>query len=108
LGHLLRQRLRRQDSIGRYGGEEFAAVLPECTVTDALHLINDIRQRLSEIRFDYQGQAFNVTCSAGIASNDVCNGASDLLAAADAALYAAKRAGRNQVHVFTEGPSHEL
>ncbi len=102
LGHLLRQRLRRQDSIGRYGGEEFAAVLPECTVTDALHLIDDIRQRLSEIRFDYQGQAFNVTFSAGIASNDVCSGASDLLAAADAALYAAKRAGRNQVRVFTE------
>jgi diguanylate cyclase (GGDEF)-like protein len=102
LGYLLRQRLRRQDSIGRYGGEEFAAVLPDCTAVDALHLIDDIRQRFSEVGFVHQGQGFNITLSAGIATTEVCAGAAGLLAAADAALYAAKRGGRNQVRVFAE------
>ncbi len=100
LGSLLRQRLRRQDSIGRYGGEEFAAVLPECTAADAIKLVDDIRQRLSEINFVHEGRTFNVTLSAGIASTETCTGAAALLAAADAALYAAKRGGRNQARVF--------
>ena len=51
LGHLLRQRLRRQDSIGRYGGEEFVAVLPQCSVEDAQTLLEDIRERFSNMEF---------------------------------------------------------
>ncbi len=102
LAHLLRQRLRRQDSIGRYGGEEFAIVLPECTAEDAIHLLNDIRQRFSEIRFIHQGQSFTLTLSAGVATSDQCVDAQSLLAAADAALYVAKDSGRNQVRQFTD------
>jgi len=97
LGHLLRQRLRRQDSVGRYGGEEFAAVIPECTAQDAVRMLDDIRQRFSEVRFAHQGQSFSVTLSAGIAGMDQYANAASLLAAADTALYAAKHGGRNQV-----------
>jgi len=101
LAHLLRQRLRREDSIGRYGGEEFAIVLPDCTAEDAVHLLDDIRQRFGEIRFSHEGRSFTVTLSAGIATSDQCADAQSLLAAADAALYEAKDGGRNQVRRFS-------
>lgn len=100
LAHLLRQRLRRQDSIGRYGGEEFAVVLPECTVEDAIQLLDDIRQRFSEIQFIHEGQSFTITLSAGVAASDQCADVHSLIAAADAALYVAKNGGRNQVCRF--------
>jgi diguanylate cyclase (GGDEF)-like protein len=104
LGHLLRQRLRRQDSVGRYGGEEFVAVLPECSQEAALRLLDDIRQRFGDVRFNSQGQAFTVTLSAGIASSEHFRSADELLAAADAALYEAKRGGRNQVRLAPPPP----
>jgi diguanylate cyclase (GGDEF)-like protein len=102
LAHLLRQRLRRQDSIGRYGGEEFAVVLPDCDASDALRLLEDVRLRFGEIVFVHEGQSFTVTLSAGVADSGQCLDAKGLLAAADAALYAAKNGGRNQVRQFTE------
>jgi diguanylate cyclase (GGDEF)-like protein len=102
LAHILRQRLRRQDSIGRYGGEEFAVVLPECTAEDALQLLEDVRQRFGEVRFIHKGQSFAVTLSAGIACSEQCADAQSLLAASDAALYVAKDSGRNQVRLFTD------
>lgn len=97
LALLLRQRLRRQDSIGRYGGEEFAAVLSECTAEDAKRLLDDVRQRFSEIRFSKGDLHFNVTLSVGIACSEAYGDAPSLLAAADGALYVAKHGGRNQV-----------
>ena len=105
LGHLLRQRLRRQDSVGRYGGEEFLAILPDCSSADAARVVDDIRQRFAAIVFSSQGESFSVTLSAGIASSEQQHNATDLLAAADAALYQAKRGGRNQVRLdaATEG-----
>lgn len=102
LAHLLRQRLRRQDSIGRYGGEEFVVVLPECTAEDALQLLEDIRQRFGELRFVHKDQSFTVTLSAGIACSEQCPDAQSLIAASDAALYVAKDKGRNQVCLFAD------
>ena len=103
LGHLLRQRLRSLDSVGRYGGEEFVAVLPECSEEAALRLLDDIRLRFGAVKFNAQGQEFSVTLSAGIASSEHFHNPSDLLAAADAALYQAKHGGRNQVRLAPPG-----
>nr|WP_313403165.1 diguanylate cyclase [Pseudomonas sp.] len=102
LANLLRQRLRRIDSLGRYGGEEFLAVLPDCTPQQAKQIVDEIRERFAELRFIADGGEFSCTLSAGVAGTDVHSQAEQLRERADKALYAAKHGGRNQVRVAEE------
>lgn len=98
LANLLRQRLRRIDSLGRYGGEEFLVVLPDCSAEQAHKILDEIRQRFAELKFIASGSEFSVTLSTGIASTaNAPSSAGELLEKADRALYAAKHSGRNQV-----------
>jgi len=97
LARLLRQRLRSADVIGRMGGEEFAAILPESGLEQAAHVCEQIRQAFSEIVFHTAGAKFNVTISCGVAAYKDHNTVTMLSDAADKALYAAKHGGRNQV-----------
>ncbi|MFI8606728.1 diguanylate cyclase [Pseudomonas sp. NPDC077649] len=99
LANLLRQRLRRIDSLGRYGGEEFLAVLPDCPPEQARLILDEIRQRFAELRFIAEGGEFSCTLSVGIAGTDVHSDAEQLRERADKALYAAKHGGRNQVRL---------
>ncbi|MGQ7959937.1 diguanylate cyclase [Pseudomonas sp. SP16.1] len=99
LANLLRQRLRRVDSLGRYGGEEFLAVLPDCVPEQAKLIVDEIRERFAELRFIAGGGEFSCTLSAGIAGTDVHHDAEQLRERADKALYAAKHGGRNQVRL---------
>jgi diguanylate cyclase (GGDEF)-like protein len=101
LATLLRQRLRHSDIVGRYGGEEFVALLPECHADNAFLLLDEIRERFASLRFNHDGQEFHCTLSAGFACSQAApldDGAA-LLIAADEALYVAKRNGRNQVRL---------
>lgn len=101
LAHLLKHRLRKTDIVGRYGGEEFVAILPECDFKTAVRLIDDIRERFSTLSFQHEEKEFSITLSAGIASDllqPIAN-SNELLIAADEALYVAKHNGRNQVQV---------
>jgi len=99
LARLLKQRLRKSDRIGRYGGEEFAVVLPNCDPDSAAKLLNKIRADFSELRFLHEGKEFSVTFSTGIAGFPAYENADELNQAADEALYEAKHQGRNRIVV---------
>ena len=99
LARLLRQRLRQADTVGRYGGEEFALILPGCTVEDAGVVLEEVRQRFESLSHGRGSEDFQTTFSAGVAGVPGAADAPDLIKAADAALYQAKRAGRNRVVV---------
>lgn len=99
----LRAHVRDTDFIGRFGGEEFLIVLPETQLDGATRLAEKIRERIEalEIASD-SGEPLKVTLSMGVAGRAEVKGdgktrARPLLSAADAALYSAKRNGRNRV-----------
>ena len=91
--------LRPYDAVGRYGGEEFLVVLPGCHVDAALRHAERLRGLITDDYFDTSEGRHTVTCSLGVASTSSCNpkDADSLIRAADAALYRAKRNGRNRV-----------
>jgi diguanylate cyclase (GGDEF)-like protein len=110
LAWLLKQRLRHTDIIGRYGGEEFVLGLPNIDGEKAVEVMNRIREDFSRISFKGTGgMTFRVTLSAGIAVyGDAQDTLTLLLENADAALYEAKRQGRNRVMLASgTTPKHE-
>ena len=97
LARLLKQRMRKSDRVGRYGGEEFAVVLPNCEPAAAVKMLDRIRRDFSELHFQHDGKDFSVTFSAGISSYPALDAAETINQAADEALYEAKQQGRNRV-----------
>jgi diguanylate cyclase (GGDEF)-like protein len=100
LSRLLKQRLRRADVVGRYGGEEFALILPDTPGDNARYVLEDIRRRFNKITHLAGDQFFSVSFSAGIASYPEYTTANDLKEAADQALYQSKHAGRDCVSLI--------
>jgi two-component system, sensor histidine kinase LadS len=92
--------LRQSDIIGRYGGEEFIVVLSGADASAAEPIAERIRLRVSEVGIEGHGAPIRLTCSIGVASSDQLGVWGEaLVAKADAAVYAAKRLGRNRVQV---------
>lgn len=95
---LLRDAVRMDvDVIGRTGGEEFVLLLPATRKDGAIALAERVRDRLARQSFEIGGEAISITASFGVAGGEDGGDADQLLRAADAALYAAKRSGRNRV-----------
>lgn len=102
LGQVAKQCLRGMDTLGRWGGEEFIALLPETDTQNALAIAERIRAAIAAHPFSAGGGVY-LTCSAGIAVfPDHATDRSELIAAADQAMYAAKRLGRNQVRSMAD------
>ncbi len=97
---LVGESVRETDLLARYGGEEFVLVMPATDAQIALKVADRLRERMSrlEIPVGPEGSSISVTISAGVASTlDPMETPDALLERADAALYAAKQNGRNQV-----------
>ncbi len=95
----LRETLRDMDIVARFGGEEFAVIMPSTTLVEskagAIRVCTGIENR----QFDFDGKSLKVTVSGGLAQAGEADDESTLIQRADDALYAAKKAGRNRVCV---------
>jgi diguanylate cyclase len=100
----LRQGLRRNEAVGKYGGEEFLILLPQCTFSIALRRAEELRVAIQAGTVPISGQQIAVTCSFGVAEYTPGCSVEEVIGKADAALYAAKNSGRNCVW---PGQSHE-
>ncbi len=100
IADVLKTCLRRQDSVARWGGEEFALLLPETTLHNATLVLERIRAQVEETRAEYRGASIAVTMTFGVAETCHNQSLEETLKAADSALYAGKRSGRNKVVPF--------
>jgi len=95
----LQSRLREQDQIGRFGGEEFLLILPDTSLEGALTLAEDLRAAVESSPTTWEQQTIRVTISIGVWGGLIspADTADTLVGAADTAMYRAKVGGRNQV-----------
>jgi len=96
---VLIESMREQDFIGRWGGEEFLAALPETDLVQAQASAERIREAIESLVIVYDGQQISVTISIGITQYRAEELLSTAIARADHALYQSKSAGRNRVEV---------
>jgi diguanylate cyclase (GGDEF)-like protein len=92
--------LRQSDVIGRYGGEEFVVILSSADRAAAHPIAERIRARVADVSVEGFGKPIRLTCSIGVACSDTLGvWGENLIAHADAAVYGAKRSGRNRVQM---------
>ncbi|MEZ4412481.1 MAG: GGDEF domain-containing protein [Gemmatimonadales bacterium] len=102
LARILQEQVRGADSAARVGGEEFLLWLPGTSLEEGVRVAERIRVRLGSVGWDWQGRSWPLSASFGVAGWPETTRSKDNLATqADAALYAAKRGGRNRVVIWS-------
>ena len=98
LARILQEQVRGVDSAARVGGEEFLLWLPGTTLEEGVRVAERIRRRVATGGWDWQGRTWPLSASFGVAAwPETTRSKENLATQADAALYAAKRAGRDRV-----------
>jgi len=98
VAHVIREELRPSDHVGRWGGEEFLVVLASTGLEDAARVVDRIRRCIEGTEVSWGGRPLAVTLSAGVSAYpEVVSNPATVVTSADAALYKAKRGGRNAV-----------
>lgn len=105
LALFLKQRLRRSDIVGRYGGDEIGIIFPHTDASTARAVLDALRESFARLRQSYGTAELSATFTGGVAAFPAHATPEALLEAADQALYAAKRAGRNQVGLWQVDPA---
>ena len=104
IGRMFDEHFRHGDLICRYGGEEFAVILPDTSLKSAMAVCERLRTKVLNHRFKYNSSDFSISISIGIALYDnlVHRSSNELVSAADQALYRAKKEGRNCVRYYPD------
>lgn len=105
IANILSSRVREVDVCARYGGDEFALLLPHTTAEGAVVVAERVREKLRQDRASWHGEAARVSFSIGVASteDETLRTPDELIEAADRALYEVKREGRDRVQVARRG-----
>jgi len=104
IGRMFDDHFRQGDLICRYGGEEFAVILPDTSLKSAMAVCERLRKKVLSHKFKYNSSDFSISISIGVAlyNNLVHKSSNELVSAADQALYRAKKEGRNSVRYFSD------
>jgi diguanylate cyclase (GGDEF)-like protein len=101
----LRATSRREDTVCRWGGEEFMVICPNMALREGLQAAERFRKAIADLSIVINGKLIQVTVSLGLASWDSATlSPEQLLSNADKALYAAKKGGRNRLSVYSDSP----
>ncbi len=96
VGQVFVSELRKQDTVCRWGGEEYLLLLPTTTESQAMTLAEKLRKKLESIEFTHNNKTFSITVSMGVHQFTTLDTIDDAINAADANLYRAKSEGRNR------------
>lgn len=100
---LMKSCLRRNDTLGRLGGDEFGLLMEQCNVKEAQRITSKIIEEIGKYSFIWDDNRFKIGISIGLVSVDKgCDGQDGLMRAADSACYTAKEQGRNRLHIYLE------
>ena len=103
LAHLIKRCVRETDLAGRYGGEEFAVILTDSAVDNAVTVAERLRRLAEHSQVEHEGQIIKFNISVGLAEfSPLCDSPMEWLERADQALYQAKQTGRNTYCVWQE------
>ena len=104
IGRDLRAAARKEDTVCRWGGEEFLVISPNVALADGILAAERLRKSIATLPIVAEGTAIAITISLGVASWESGLGSQErLLAVVDQALYAAKQGGRNRLVIFSQG-----
>lgn len=100
---ILQKPIRESDTLARLGGDEFGILLENCPISQAQLIANNIIKEVKDFHFAWKNQTFQIGASIGLVMlTDSDQSMTEVLSAADMSCYAAKDAGRNRFHIYSE------
>ncbi len=99
IAHLIEKSVRKEDIVGRFGGDEFGVILPGTEINIGGEIAERIRKEIAEHKIIIEEKPFSLTASLGVSFSTLASSAEDLMKIADSCLYRAKQEGRNRVVV---------
>ena len=103
IASLLQKQVRGADTLARLGGDEFALLMEGCSISDARKVAAKLHETIEQLRFMWDGQVLSIAASIGVVPIHGGSGTvEEVMSAADAACYVAKKEGRNRYQVYRE------